>query len=197
VTGGGQTFRFRRAALLPRRTYALDGHVLRCEGRWELDLRSIDRAAFVDNRFERLRVVRFDLICRGRFRTKVRRLNQTRDLGWAPGPDAAAYSALVQATARRLATLNPALEVTMGEYGAARWGVFVPMLLWFAGMGSAGWFFQTMPVDGPTYLVAIPFWIAATAGLVSAWRFRPMKANPVLPIGVFADVLEEAAAESR
>ena len=193
MTESGQTFRFRRAAVLPARTYVLDGHILRCEGRWNLDLRRVGRAAFVDNRFERVRVVRFDLIHRGRFRTKVLRLSQSPDKLWRTGQDEAAFVGLVQATARRLAELDPEIEVTMGEHGAGRWGTFVAMLLWFAAMASAGWFFQTMPVEGPIYLIAIPFWIAALAGLNSAWRFRPAQTNPVPPVAVFADALEKAS----
>ncbi len=185
--------RFRPAALRAHRTYRLDGGRLSQfdhQGQllWSLDLATVDRAAYVSFGTSRAPMRRLDLFA-GQTLHRIG-LNAGAGLG-TMSDEMRDFLALSEAICRALAEHRTDAEVTIGEYGRARWalfGVAATMVL-----GGAGLYLAAL-VSGvsPARLteVTIPTGLLVVLGLTMGWATWPGRPNAALPAAAMADVLQ-------
>ncbi len=117
---------FKPAVLARAKTYRLQGGVLSEIGidgpKWELPLADVEYAAYVDAVFRKIRMTRLDLhqgdTCRSI------RLGQPA-AGWIGDPDTQKFLTLARDICAGLEAAQPGTKITQGEYGRARWIMFI------------------------------------------------------------------------
>lgn len=150
--------------------------------RGAIDLRRVSRVAYVDTTHPWARVLRLDLVVRGPLgRRKTYRFSLV-DPDKARPEDRRSFLGFISAVLHTLEDLAPDTEVQLGETGATRWAVFLPVLL-----------FWSLPLAATTYLTLASdiFWLWLT-GLFLSWfcwqtiryalAFAPWLPVPALPI---------------
>jgi hypothetical protein len=187
---GRREFAYKPAIAAAAIRFVLYDHMLTChrhngQVNWSLDLRTVSRAALVDQTVRGVRYRRLDLIAKGQKRHIG--INDTADM--VPGGEAeTTHLALLEAVGEDLSALNPDLPVTIGEHGGARIAYFVIGALSLFG-SLVLFFFGVMRNGDFNAEAALPTLMLALFGVVLTIGYAPLRANPSLPAKLLPEVI--------
>lgn len=190
-----QVFAFHPAPARAQRVYRLEGGVLRLDSDWNLDLRTVTRAAYVQHRVGDGLMRRLDL-WQGETRHTIGWTGAAG--GWVHDDGAYAFLALCGATGNALQAAAPGVSLTWGEYGRSRLALFLVGVL--AVLGGLGIFAgaQLSGVSGDRLMgAAIPMALLVLFGGGVALVNAPWRRLPRLEPQGLAPILEAMAAKGR
>lgn len=192
-------FSFKPALLRAPQTVVVDAGGVSLEssegqGHWRLQWRDVAEVALVDFGARGMQISRFDLIEAGTM--KRRSISCTVASGTTQASeDFVAYAAAKRSVLQRLAQVDPAIPVTIGEHGRARLAGFLigmacvvaAVVIGFVALAAG----RSGAVGGEAM---IPLLMMLVFGGAVSWAYAPWRRRPSLPVGTIATALNDAEA---
>lgn len=158
---------------------------------WQLAWRNIGEVALVDFGARRMQISRFDLIDSRTLKRHA--ISCTVSSGTTQtSEDFGAYAAAKRDVLKRLADVDPAIPVTIGEYGGARLAGFLVGIACVLAAIVIGFVALAAGRSSSVAGAAIPLLIMLVFGGAVSWAYAPWRRRQSLPVGTIATALTDA-----